>query len=319
MRAALFIIFTLASLYAAGLYRSFSLLALFSVDVIVLIVMIVMAARASLSTSIRFASDAVFLHKGVSGACTMIISNKSMLKIGKIAVTLEYGYGNGKLYRTKLFGETGTDNSEVSFSVEPLYSGVIYVMLIYLSTFDPLGFFSVRRKVCGECMAYVLPEFDIRGVLSEREASEELSGKKTTAPLSRGEVAKVREYAPGDAARYIHWNRYAMTDDVWVKEFEDDRDEIVRIFVDTAGADSASPREAGELLDRAVQATGRVLASSGGAIIVCAGRDGETEQKAVYGEEELREAFVMLADAAAGGLSLNTDLDRREKDICISL
>ena len=51
--------------------------------------------------------------------------------------------------------------------------------------------------------------------------------------LSR-ESGQIREYRPGDARRFIHWNQSARTGSLWIKEYETQEEPGAELLVDTS-------------------------------------------------------------------------------------
>jgi uncharacterized protein (DUF58 family) len=90
-----------------------------------------------------------------------------------------------------------------------------------LLTGDPLGIFSVELRYATSMPFVVMPP--IVSLPSIEVASGGRTGEgrpRPNAPERTVSVATVREYAPGDSPRWIHWRTTARRDDLYVRLFE---------------------------------------------------------------------------------------------------
>ena len=70
---------------------------------------------------------------------------------------------------------------------------------------------------------------NIRRSLSQGEGTRRSSSKGRSA-----EFSGYREYIPGDDMRYVDWNAYARLDKLYIKEFMEEREGRVNIYLDTS-------------------------------------------------------------------------------------
>ena len=78
-----------------------------------------------------------------------------------------------------------------------------------------------------------LDRFDAR----DRRARSRQRGERTTEAIGEGlTFADYRRYAPGDEPRFIDWNLYARTDELYVKQFEAERSHTVHVLVDASSS-----------------------------------------------------------------------------------
>jgi len=90
-----------------------------------------------------------------------------------------------------------------------------------------------------------LAELDRFEAARDRQARSERQGERTTDAVGEGlTFADYRRYEPGDEPRFIDWNLYARTDELYVKQFEAERNFTVHVLVDASasmdfGADDA--------------------------------------------------------------------------------
>lgn len=111
--------------------------------------------------------------------------------------------------------------------------GAFHLGPTLLRSGDPFGLFQVTRRFQGEQELLVLPY--VVDLLRFPSPSGQFPGGK--AILRRAtdvtpQAAGVREYLPGDALRSIHWPTSVRKDRLMVKEFEQDPQADVWIFLD---------------------------------------------------------------------------------------
>jgi|GEM_PF-505993 len=110
-------------------------------------------------------------------------------------------------------------NSDVQvFPVRFSHRGLYRITDIEISTSFPFGFFRKGRRIRtrGELIVYPAP-------VGESEVQACLEAQWETTPLLRKgmgtELFTLRNYVPGDDARYIHWKASARSSDYIIKEF----------------------------------------------------------------------------------------------------
>lgn len=133
-----------------------------------------------------------------------------------------------------LFNVNANDSTRIAYPVKYKRRGVYRVESFHASAMDPLGVFAFSRRVpcVGELVVYPLPEpmrpMGLSG--AGRYGWQEMS-----TALMRGHGVDpdgVREYAPGDPLRRIHWRQTARTGKLNVIEFEEPESVSVAIFLD---------------------------------------------------------------------------------------
>ncbi len=72
-------------------------------------------------------------------------------------------------------------------------------------------------------------KLNIRRSMSQSEGLRRSSAKGRSA-----EFSGYREYIPGDDMRYVDWNAYARLDKLYIKEFMEEKEGRVNIFLDTS-------------------------------------------------------------------------------------
>ena len=117
-----------------------------------------------------------------------------------------------------------------------------------LTSHDPLGLFKKKKYFQPTAELIVLPM--IVSLHSFPAPPGLLPGGKTLRQKSLGitpHAAGIREYAPGDALRRIHWATSARRQKLMVKEFEEDPQAEVWIFLDAFASVQASLPDEGHV------------------------------------------------------------------------
>ena len=110
-----------------------------------------------------------------------------------------------------------------------------------LNAHDPIGLFQEKKNFPSTSELIVLPL--LMPITSFPAAPGLLPGGKVLRHKSMGitpHSAGVREYAPGDALRRIHWATSARRQQLMVKEFEEDPQAEVWLFLDAQAEAQAS-------------------------------------------------------------------------------
>ncbi|WP_132057570.1 DUF58 domain-containing protein [Halorussus amylolyticus] len=82
-----------------------------------------------------------------------------------------------------------------------------------------------------------LAELDRFDDARDRRARSQQQGERTTDAVGEGlTFADYRRYEPGDEPRFIDWNLYARTDELYVKQFEAERNFTVHVLVDASAS-----------------------------------------------------------------------------------
>ncbi len=91
-------------------------------------------------------------------------------------------------------------------------------------------------------------------LLARRMATSGAQAHRRSKKLGSGiEFAEHRDYAPGDEPNQIDWALYARSDDLQIREFEEEEDLSVYFLVDHSQSMAVGPEDTPTLLDRALQ------------------------------------------------------------------
>lgn len=142
--------------------------------------------------------------------------------------------------------------------IQPEKRGRYQIEHAEISTRDPMGLFTFRKRIRADTELIVYPvPFDLEGIAhSGGPRPHAMMRSTSTYRGSEAEADGVRPYVPGDPLRRIHWKTVARTGDLHVLEFADARAVEVHIVLDchNGGAVGEGADTAFEYLVRAAAA-----------------------------------------------------------------
>jgi len=83
--------------------------------------------------------------------------------------------------------------------------------------------------------------------VSKKSNASLLGSRKSVRKGSSAEFSGFREYMPGDDVRSIDWNAYARLDRLYIKEYMEEKESRVHIFLDTSRSMDYGERKKSEL------------------------------------------------------------------------
>ncbi|MDC4233625.1 DUF58 domain-containing protein [Actinomyces sp. B33] len=135
------------------------------------------------------------------------------------------------------------EDFEEGFSIPTRKRGVVVLGPILSAVGDPLGLLSSEKSWTGSLTIYVHP----RTVRISRGLTGNLRDieGRVTQTLSSSDVSfhALREYAPGDDRRSIHWRSTAHTGSLMVRQFEETRRATLLVVLSCAPSDYASDED----------------------------------------------------------------------------
>ena len=223
--------------YLAGMFRTLSLTVLLLSELGLLVVMAVLSAYFRAALDATFPEETAFGEKEHDCACQVRLAVHGRLPVGRPRLTLGLSYRAQKRRSTQRFygGAEPGRVTDVTFFVRPPYAGPLYIELRQILTWDYLFLFPAKRRKREQMLLAVLPP--PREVRIHPRSLSEMSGgqARETAPVPLDgispEVRDLREYRPGDSARAIHWKLSARTDQLWSRDYEDEREERFTLFL----------------------------------------------------------------------------------------
>ncbi|MEG0457068.1 MAG: DUF58 domain-containing protein, partial [Oscillospiraceae bacterium] len=109
----------------------------------------------------------------------------------------------------------------ISYQLLPLYRGLLQLNLREIKIYDYLGLFSFKQQISITKTSVVSPRVSSLTIEAQRHMlygeSDEFSSEVSGDDVS--EVFRVREYAPGDRIKAIHWKISSRSKNLVVRDF----------------------------------------------------------------------------------------------------
>ena len=74
----------------------------------------------------------------------------------------------------------------------------------------------------------------LRFTIKNKAVSQYEGGRRSSIKGRSTEFSGFREYIPGDDMRYVDWNAYGRLDKLYIKEYMEEREGVINIFLDTS-------------------------------------------------------------------------------------
>lgn len=227
MKKLLYILLTVLTLYAAGMYRYFPLLILFVMELFLLGVMVFQVWYFRRNLSVSLMGMAASACRGSEFWCRCRIQNAGRMPVGRFRIRIRYSYlQDGESTVKRLYGGSETGESRLQFGICPRYCGMVCLELEQLKVYDYLALFSASRKIRQELTVAAFPnsqpmrmEYPEALWQADTDSREQVVNGRGD---GTGEIRQLREYRPEDSWRHIHWNQSARTGRLWIKEYEEE-------------------------------------------------------------------------------------------------
>jgi uncharacterized protein (DUF58 family) len=206
--------------------------------VLVVIAAVYLIGRSSFTLGLALSHRRVVVGDEATGVVTVV--NPSRRRI--LGIKAEVPVGNG-LAELVLPSVAKGSSFQQEFSIPAARRGVYRVGPIRTVRADPVGL--VRRElVWTEVEELVVHPRTIAIPSTSTGFIRDLEGNATR-DLTSSDVAfhALREYAPGDERRYIHWKSTAKTGTYMVRQFEQTRRSHLVVALSLASADYAGDEE----------------------------------------------------------------------------
>lgn len=205
---------------------------------LVIVAVIYLVRRSSVAIDLRVPHNRVVVGERAAGH--IVVRNPGRTRTFGLTVEIPVGAG---LAEVAIPGIRGGAEVSHEFAIPTVRRGVIPVGPVRTVRADPVGL--VRRELVwtGTEELFVHPR--TIGIPSMSTGFiRDLEGNPTR-DLSNNDVSfhALREYAPGDERRYIHWKSTARTGTYMVRQFEETRRSHLVIALSLASADYQSEDE----------------------------------------------------------------------------
>lgn len=211
--------------YIAGLFRIESVLAAALAMAVFGVLLFLEVIIQSFLLQVTLDMEETWGKKGNDVSGKIVLHNKFFFPVSKMCIGVEYcyePYGTKELKKIKGVLE-GKGKGEVFFSVQPMYSGVVKIKLVWIKVWDILGIFGKKRKIGQEKEMVIFP-YDLCMRINGDEIKTEMiicqdkmmqSSPGDTPP----DVFQIHPYQPGEPIRVVHWKLSARLDDMMSRQY----------------------------------------------------------------------------------------------------
>lgn len=235
MRKIAFLLFSALTVYIAGMYRLLPLVTMSVAEMLLFIGMFALSRLFRYTTEISLHPPEKAAYKGETAVCRLAVQRRGRLPLGQFRVRLRYRYDREKKDATRLMYSSRGDTLKIPISGR--YCGLLRLAIDRLWFYDYLQLFSAGKAVALDLAFPIFPrEHSLRfeRAAESREATVPEESTLQRPGESYQEIRQIREYRPGDARRFIHWNQSARTGDLWIKEYETQEEPGAALLVDTS-------------------------------------------------------------------------------------
>lgn len=208
------------------------------------------------------AGDAV--QKGEKNHFTLQIKNHYLLPIVQMRCTLNiYNRLTGQMKKEFVhLAISAKSTEEVELSLVSEHCGSIQVEVAEVVCTDFFGLFSVKFMPKSEADLLVLPNtFFSNIVLSNPSVNipEATFASQSQKGFNQDEVSGIREYAPGDSMKQIHWKLSSRLNDLFVKEYRASVNQDYVLLLDTNFSKEDVPAEMKDAMMEAFLSVSKTL------------------------------------------------------------
>ncbi len=254
---------------------------------------------ASRSVRAFVSADRTAVDKGEPVTLRFTFQNAGILTIPRLRATYAVMGQDQKHSLSFRFSLGGQEERVLEHVASSAYCGSYESRILRVWTWDPFGLFGFRLKPKAAVSVLILPRM-ITLPPSPENAREETERPGAPESNERGNtsVAGIRDYAPGDPLRSIHWKLTAKSDATMVKEYDflkRDRERFLIDFFDPGG--QADPAVTDRLIELAVALAMRQLAEDMPADFAWYATDGALRDMPVDTREDFGLFFSAMASA----------------------
>lgn len=238
------------SWYIAGKYRQIPMTVLLTAEVFLLVIMFVLPRYFRRILKFGFLGKNQTVQKGEESFCSVHVNNKGRLPVNKLNIKIKFAYQKDKqtVLKKKLDGSAACGNKNLlEFGFKAPYCGMIDASLESVRIYDYLSIFSSYKRLKAEMKIAVFPsERALHIELPSFGQDENNPVTEMIAPKSgddHNDIRQIREYHPGDSIRLLHRNYSAKTGELWIKEYEREKDFRLDLILDTSDIQKKTAEE----------------------------------------------------------------------------
>lgn len=335
MKKTLFVLLILLTWYLAAMYHLVPLMALAAAELLLFLGMFALSRYLKKNLKAGFLGQMLVLDKHRESPCPVFIENTGRLPAGRLRLRFRQAYWNRPEEKSAfLYGNAGgregqprdipcdSDGETADFYIDAPWCGLLTLSIDSARAYDYLSLFKVRIQAEGELRVAILPGEAPMKISFSPGFAVQLGWKEDVRPVpgnGNGEVRQLREYAPGDSYRLIHWNQTARMDDLWVKEREPEQEQTILLYLSLLSAEQRSIQELDAFFEVLHSLVTGLLAERLSVHVRWREPGGAAGGMAVDSVEDCRSMLLCLYESDSlrkGGVE---DFLEREKGLCLDL
>lgn len=240
MKKFTFLAVVAVTLYFAGIYRQKPMLVILLTEIILILIMMILPHILKKKINVAFLKKNRSVKKNIELMCQIDVGNKNKIPINRFETRIYFQYDDKKSKVKKvLYGCADTENKQIiEFGFIAPYCGNVSVNIKKIKIYDYLSVFSCSKKINSEMNIMVFPQEKTLNI--EISTQGQYEGDNSVSTLLKQsedaytDIKQLREYRDGDSNRFIHWNYSARTENLWIKEYEQETGLDFSIFLDTS-------------------------------------------------------------------------------------
>ncbi|MDY5845536.1 MAG: DUF58 domain-containing protein [Bariatricus sp.] len=182
----------------------------------------------------------------------------------RVKISCEDKFANRTTFFTGTAMLDGSGEAELAFRMTSAFCGVIGFCLDEVEVRDYLGIFSNHVKQTGQMQEVsVIPEnpgeIQLPGSNRQSFVSEDSDISGSKAGDDPSEIYDIREFRQGDTIHRVHWNMSAKMDDLLVRDFGEQKEEMTLVLLDLQSREEITRNEWEMFLEHVAAVSGRLM------------------------------------------------------------
>ena len=226
MKKFAFLALLLFIFYIAGMYESPALMVLFLTQFFLMAVMFGLSVYLNRHLRAGFADKLIWAERDRTFVWKLKTDNNGKLPVSRFLMQIRISQNrDAQKEKRKVSGSSEQGADCISYEDTAGHCGILTYEAVSLKVFDYLSLFSQKQKVNAVMEVAVFPRrYEMKIEADPASGGNEMPERQSSFAPGRGfeEIRQIREYRDGDSIRHIHWNQTARTDQLWVKEYEEE-------------------------------------------------------------------------------------------------
>lgn len=233
MRTVVYILIMFITFYIGGVYRDETIIVLFCVEAVFFVFLLLSVCVMKWGFDCKFKENRIYSVKGSEGRDTLIFINRGFLPVFKFYFKYKNYHIKDSESKGKRISGCINKKSETVYklNVTGEYCGILYIKVYGLKICDHMNIFKLKKRMTVENEVFLLPDKKKIKFLCEKKYGYENKEYGEKGGSESGEIRQLKLYEDGENVKNIHWSMYARTDELYSKEFEDEKESNVLIHI----------------------------------------------------------------------------------------